>query len=157
MNKLVIGLLVLVPALALAKTYPHGDAKVSITIPDSWKVETEENSLTANSPDESVVLLFMVVEATDTDEALKALDKELDKVVKNVKTDGKPEEITVNGMKGVVIDGTGKVDGQKVDLGLLVLSTKSGKVLFGLGFGETGKYKKHEADVEKIFKSIKPL
>jgi hypothetical protein len=70
---------------------------------------------------------------------------------------GDAEEISVHGMKGALVEGKGTVDGQKVDLGVLILMTKAGKVLLGVGVGATGMYEKHEKDVDQIFKSITPL
>jgi predicted Zn-dependent protease len=152
----VIALFVMLPALVQAKTYPHGEAKVSITIPDKWKVEVEEDTLSAKAPDETVFLAFMVLAAHDMDEALKALDQELSKVVKDV-TAGDAKEVTIHGMKGAVVEGKGKVEGQKVDLGVLILKTKAGKVLLGVGVGATGMYEKHEKEVDQIFDSITAL
>jgi predicted Zn-dependent protease len=159
MKKLPLALLfaLMLPAsLAMAKTYPHDGAKVSITIPDSWKVEPSEDSLTAKAPDETVFLSFIVMEAADVDKAAAELDKELDKVMKNVNV-GKGEEMTINGMKAYFAEGSGEVDGNKVDIGVVVIATKSGKILLGLGFGAAGKYDKHQKDITSIFQSIKPI
>ncbi len=154
---LALFLTILLPAsLASAKTYPHDEAKVSITIPDSWKVETDSNNLTAKTTDESAFLSFLILDAGDVDKATAEIDKELDKVMKNV--DVKPgKELTINGMKSYIAEGTGEVDGAKVDIGVVVLSTKSGKILLGLGFGAIGKYETHQDEITGIFNSIKPI
>ena len=145
----------LLPAAALAKSWPHADAKVTIDIPDSWKVEPDGDALNATSPDETAALIFVIVPADTLQKAADEIDKELDKIVKDVTMeDGK--ETTLNGMKAWAADGKGKADGKGVDIGVAFIQTKSGKILLVLGFGETGKYEKHEADISKILQSIKP-
>ena len=144
----------LVPFSASAKTYPHAKAKVQVDIPDDWNVKTDDDSLFASPKDDSVALIFGVMDAHKLDEALKELDKELGKTFKNIKTE-KPEEVDINGLKGVSVDATAKVEGKEVEMGLMVLQTTPGTVLLVMGFAEKGKFKAHEATVVGIFKTLK--
>lgn len=146
----------LISTVATAKTYPHEGAKVQVDIPDTWTVEAEDDTLSATSKDETIGLVFTVLAATDVDAAVDALDKELSSFIKNLRQDGKPGEVTINGMKGVSIDGKGEVEGVKMDIGLMILKAPSGKVIMVLGFAAGGTMDKHERAVQGIFKSLKP-
>ena len=151
-----ITLALLVPLCGQARTYKDDKAKVSVDIPDNWKVEAEEDLLSASAPDDSIGLVFLVMPAEAVDKALEELDKELSKMMTDMKPKGEAEEIKLNGMEGISIDGTGKVDGAKVEFGLMLLETKNGKIVMVLGFAQAGTWKKNEAAVAGIFKSLKP-
>ena len=98
-----------IPLVANARTYKDDKAKVQVDIPDKWKVEAEEDSLMAQSPDGEIGLIFLVMDAAAVDKALDEMEKELSKIFKDVKPDGEAEEVTINGMKGVSIDAKGKI------------------------------------------------
>lgn len=149
----------LIPAsLAGAKTYPHEPAGVSVDVPDKgWKVDGDDNSLQVSSDDDLVSLTFAILEdANALDRAMDAIEKELAKTMTDIKM-GKVEELTHNGMRGVVSDGTAKIEGAGVELGIMVLETPKKKMLLVMGIGAQGKMTKHEKDVERILGSIKPM
>ncbi|MFT7621716.1 MAG: putative Zn-dependent protease [Myxococcota bacterium] len=146
----------LIPATSSARTYPHETAKVEVTIPDAWKVEADDDVLSATSADEMLGLVFTVLPAAAIDEALDQLDKELASFITDMEPDGKPSEVTINGMKGITIDGKGKIEGVAMDIGLMILEAPSGKVVMVLGFAAKGTMDKHERAVQGIFKSLKP-
>jgi predicted Zn-dependent protease len=149
-------LLVALPSLALAEKKTHAEAKVSIDVPAGWKSEAEEHTLTMSDPNEEAVIALMVVDAKDLEKAADALDKEIGNAVSDLKWDGEPSEVKVNGMDGMAVDGKGKIEGKAVDVGVLLVVSPAGKVVLVLGAVESSKAKKHEAQLEKILKSIKP-
>ena len=149
--------LIAVPALSSARTYPHATAKVQIDIPDNWKTETDEDTLAAEAPDGNLALFFGVMKATELDAALEALDEELSALVQNLRPTGEVEKITINGMEGALIEGKGTVDGTAIEVALVILVTRGGKVLVGLGMGTPDAVKRYDPDIERIFKSIRPI
>jgi predicted Zn-dependent protease len=142
---------------ASAEVRNHDKAKVSIDVPTGWKIDAGEDHMTIMDPKEEVAFFMMVMEADDLDEAAKALDSEVNKAVKSVKWEGEPSELKLNGMDAIAVEGAGKIDGQAVDLGVLIVVTPAHKALLVLGAVESSKSKAHEKDVEKLLNSIKPL
>jgi predicted Zn-dependent protease len=150
---LAIAAICLFASTALAKDWNH-PAGFALWLPDGWKTETDEDVLSASDADEEVAMGFFVAADADTvEEALKALDGELSKFIKDIEA-GEPEETKINGLDAVTIDGKGKVEGVEVDLGVAVIA-KNDKVLIVFGAVPSPLFKKHEATIGKIFTSIK--
>jgi predicted Zn-dependent protease len=152
----------LVASQALADVKTHQDAKVQFWLPDGWSVEKEANAMTAQDPSGDVGLVFMIVDARDLDAAVDAIDTLMAFMVQDLEIVGKPVEATINGMKAVAIDAEGAVqgdDGQPVDvvIGAVIVMTPAGKPMIVLGFCDAGRFKRHEATLDKIFQSMKPL
>lgn len=145
------------PSVASAEILKHEESRLQIFVPDDWVKDTEdEDLLTVHPKDESVGMFFLVVDASDFEAAMDEVGKELDKIVKDFKEDGEAKEDTLNGLKVIYQDGTGKIEGKPADVGLMViLAEKTKKVVIVFAAGEKGKYKKHEPTLTKIFKSIK--
>lgn len=144
------------PSVASAEILKHEEARLQIFIPDNWVQETEEDLLIVHPKDESVGMFFFVADASDFEKAMEAFGTEMDKIVKDYKEDGEAKEDTLNGLKVVYQDGTGKIEGKPADVGMMVIiAEKTKKVVIVFAAGEKGKYKKHEATLGKIFKSIK--
>lgn len=134
----------------------HAAAKVSIDVPDGWKIDAEEDNMTITDAADECAIFFIVLETDDLHKALDAIDSELSKVAKNIKWEDKPSELKLNGMDAIALDGKGKIDGTDADMGVMLINTPADKILLVLGAVESAKSSKHEADVEKILKSIKP-
>lgn len=145
---------VLPAATASADRYEHKKGKVEISFDESyWKVDaSDEDSISAEAKDSSAFLVFGVLDAKDLDKL--DIEKELDELIKDPKID-ENKKIKHNGMDGWLVNGSGKVEGQKMDFAVLFLVTPGGKVVMGLGFGLPGKY--NQAQVDKVFDSIKPI
>jgi hypothetical protein len=153
---LVISMLVMGAGAADAKPYKSKAGQVEVTIPDAWKTDGKKDVLlTAVDPKQEVALVFMVVEKADVDAALKELEKEVGPMLKDQKW-GKPKELELNGMKGMAIDGTAKVQGKAAEISVVILKTpnKMGLILFGAV--EASKRKAHEPELIEIMKSLKP-
>jgi predicted Zn-dependent protease len=142
---------------ALADRHVHKEAKVSIDVPAGWKVDGDEDHMTVTDPKEEVAFFFIILDAKDLDKATSEMEKEIGKAVKNVKWEGEPEETKLNGMDAILLDGSGKIDGQAVELGVAAIVTPAAKVLLVLGVIEASKSKKHEKAVVALLTSIKPV
>src|SRR4029077_1698840 len=129
---------------------------VSIDIPSGWKVEYKNEMMIGTSSDDAVGLVFWAVDKADYKEALKQADKIIDKVVDKAKWD-KPAELELNGMKGIYMDGKGKVKGKKADLTVAIFGpTPTKKAIVVLGACDHDKMKAHEVELKDIFTSLKP-
>ncbi|GMV44413.1 MAG: hypothetical protein AMXMBFR64_61290 [Myxococcales bacterium] len=138
---------------AAAEEFNH-PAGFKLWVPDGWTHEAEGEALQATDPDEEVTFGFIVLDnASDIEAALKGLDEELGKVIKDLKAE-EPSETKINGLDAVVVDAKGKIEGTAVDVGVALIA-KGGKVMLVFGAVESSKAKKHDAAIEKIIKSIK--
>lgn len=143
------------PAHAEVRT--HEASKVSVDVPKGWKIEADEDSMTVTDPKEELAIYLQVLEAKDIQKAAEAIDEEIGKQFHDVKWDEKPEETKLNGMDAITLDGSAKVDGKDVHLGVAIVMTPAHKALLVLGAVEADKEKKHEKDITSFFASLKPL
>ncbi|MCC5813968.1 MAG: hypothetical protein JJT78_04370 [Leptospira sp.] len=157
-NKLFLFLLI--PALAIpliAKTYPHPGAGVSVTIPNGWDVDGDEDSLHASSKSGEVAISFVILPYGSADMAIKEANKELGKTFKGYKSSQKAEKINWNGMNGYYTEGDGSIDGIPMHVDTAVLKTPKGKVVMILGAAAKRSFSKYEKQITSILKSLKPL
>ena len=150
-----VALTCLAPAASFADTATHEDAGVSVWTPDDWKSDIDDATKIVTSPDEEVMIAFMVLEANELDAALELMEAELSKFIQNIEGEGEPEETEINGLKAIVAEGSGEVDGEEVELGLALIQTPKGKVLMVVGVGSEDGIEKHGAQIEKVLGSIK--
>ncbi len=100
-------------------------------------------------------VVFWVPEENTFEAAVKALDAELGKTIKNIKTVGKPTQDTHNGMAHYEETGTGDVSGATIAWSVDVLAAK--KPLMILTFAAPNLFEKHAADYGKLVESIKKV
>ena len=148
--------LVLVANVAMADTKAFPEAGVSVDLPAGWKVGNENGMTTVLEPKEEAAIMIFSVEGEKAQETLGQLDAMLGKMATDVKWPGKPQEVTVNGMKGFANKGTAVVDKKEAQLGILVLKTPNGKALFLLGMVEMAKKEAHRDNMNAVMGSVKP-
>jgi predicted Zn-dependent protease len=137
------------------ETYSHKEAGVQFELPKGWKAKADGETVTVSTPDDSLQMVFWVPDEDTFEAAVKALDKELDKTIKNLKTTGKPKEDTHNGMPHYGESGTGEVSGVTIEWSVDVLAAK--KVVIVLSFAAPGVWEKHADDAAKFIGSIKKI
>ena len=149
-------LLVVAPAIA-ETTLTHDVAKVTITVPKNWKSKKDGDAITLTDKAEDTAVAFAVVDAGDLKLAGKRLEKYLAKKVQKLKWE-KEEKADINGMKGVALEGDGRIDGKDIDLLVLVIDTPNpDKDLFVIAIAEDDVLEQHEDEVKFVFKNIKPI
>lgn len=141
---------------AFARTAVSKTGGVQVDIPDSWKGAAKDDTLLiAADPSEDIALIFSVQPKQDTAKSIAALEKIFgDKIKKD--TWEKPQDFTLNGMKGVSIDGKGVVAGHDALLSLVILATPNGHTVLIFGAMKAGTEAKHAAEILSIVKSLKP-
>jgi len=144
----------LLPPTALATVHTHAEAQVQFDTPKGWKVEVSDDRVVVS--DDTAAMFLQVLDAADLEAATTALDEEIGKMVKDVKWEGKPAEVKLNGMSAIVLGGAGTLDHSKVQLGVMVVSTPGKKFLLVLGMVPDAKAKKYDKTIERFLKSIKP-
>lgn len=161
---LILGLVGVAFAKPTTKVHPEG---VTMDIPDGWKfAETDAPKpwsgkvwliVGPEGADKEPELVFMVMtaKATKMEAAIKDLETFLADKLNTIKWEAKPETIKLDGMDAVALDGTAFDKKKKLEIGVLVLATPTGKglVLFG---GVVEKVKsKYEAPTLKMLTSIR--
>jgi hypothetical protein len=156
--------LVLAATLGTAGTVAHADTRISKTgqvrvdLPDTWSVSAPNGDvlLIATDPSKEVGMVFIVVDKSKTTAVMKALSAQLGGAAKHLKL-GKPKKTTINGMKGVVQDGSATFDGKPALISIALLKTINGKGLAVFTAVADGTMDAHGPEVLGIFKSLTPV
>lgn len=135
--------------------YSHQEGGVKFELPKGWKAEPDGEVITVSTPDDSLQMVFWVPEADSFDAAVKELDKELGKTIKNIKMTGKEKIDTHNGMPHYGQSGTGDVDGTTIEWSVDVLGAKKPVII--LTFAAPGVWEKHAENAAKFVSSIKKI
>ena len=154
---LAIALACFAPGICLAEVLTHEGAKIEINLPDKWTQAPDGNMMVVTAPDGDMSIMFMVLEQSEKDKVLEAIDKALEAKVGEIKweNDGnsKPEEI--NGMKGEIWNGTAKEG--KFQVECISLDTPSDKNLGIYWFDTPESEKKYQKEIDLIVKGLKPM
>jgi predicted Zn-dependent protease len=135
--------------------FTHKEAGIQFELPKGWKAKPDGEVVTVSTADDSLQMVFWVPDEDSFDAAVKDLDKELSKTIKNVKTTDKGTSDTHNGMPHFSEGGTGEVDGTTIDWSVDVLAAK--KVVIILTFAAPGVAEKHAAEAAKFIASIRKI
>jgi hypothetical protein len=135
--------------------YSHPAAGIQFEVPTSWKAEADGETMTATAGDGSLSVVFWVPKEVTLDAALNALEEELGKIMKNVKSNGEPEKGNLNGMTTYSAAGTGEIEGTAIEWSCHLMEAK--KPVIALTFAAPGAYDQHKKDVEAFAKSIKKV
>ena len=131
----------------------HSASNLKFSAPENWSAVLEEETLTLSPPSEGLAITFTVLDAENLEVALEELEKELSNYVKDAKLKGEAEEIIINDLNAISAEGEGKIDGEKVDLGLLLVEAND-KILLVFGISAVSETNKYEKDIENILTSI---
>ena len=137
------------------EVYRHEEAGVKFTLPKGWKAKPDGETVTVSTADDSLQMVFWVPDEDTLDAAVKDLDKELSKTIRNIKTTGKETTDTHNGMPHYSVSGTGEVEGVTIEWSVDVLAAK--KVVIILSFAAPGAWEKHSNSAAKFIDSIRKI
>jgi len=137
------------------RSFSHKEAGVQFELPKGWKAEPDGAVITVSTADDSLQMVFWVPAEDTFDAAVRDLDKELEKTIKNIKTRDKGTTDTHNGMPHFSSGGTGEVGGTTIEWGVDVLAAK--KVVIILTFAAPGIVEKHAEEAVKFISSVKKI
>lgn len=145
---------------ALAKSYSIGDSRpvATVTIPDSWEVETIEDGIEATSADEGVQVTVEAVQIKDvetaTREGIKYFAESGVKIDPSTQTQ---KEMTMSGKPAVDISWKGRdSDGPtNVSLTFVILSEKDSILLYL--WGDDKSIVQNAAALQAISESIRAV
>jgi hypothetical protein len=135
--------------------YTHEEGGIQFEAPPTWSAEGEGDTITLKAPDNSVAVVFTVVEQANLENAANAIDAELEKVMQNVEAKGEVEKDTYNGMTVFSQDGTGEIGGNQILWGTALLMAKKPVLVYS--FAAPGLWEKHQDDIRKLIESVKPV
>lgn len=135
--------------------FSHKEAGVEFELPKGWKAKPDGEVITVSTADDSLQMVFWVPDDDTFDAAVKDLDKELEKTIKNIKTTDKGTSDTHNGMPHFSTGGTGQVNGVTIEWSVDVLSAK--KTVIILTFAAPGIAEKHADEAVQFINSIKKI
>lgn len=136
--------------------YPNRSRPLfSVTIPDTWKVEAENELLHATPPDESVYIGFWAVEKPDMDTIGDAVAQIVDEVVKGFEID-EEDDMEINGIPFYYFSGKGRDgdDGSPLNAGVALFSPDGENFCIVLYFGSPEAESHHEQNLIGILRSI---
>lgn len=137
------------------QVYTHEEGGIQFTAPAGWKAEPSGDRMTLSTSDGSLSVVIFVATEDNLKAATDALDKELGKVIQNVKPNGEARETNVNGMQAVSQAGTGEVNGQQIQWAVDLLQAKRPVIV--LSFADPGVWEKHQGEYQQFAKSIKKV
>lgn len=135
--------------------YPAENPIFSVTFPDNWETETEDDILHATPSDSSIYLgIWALEDVKDLDAALDAVDETVSSLVKNLEV-GEVETSDINGIKFMIVDGEGKdEEGDYVDVSVALFSPDEKQIFIMLYYGTPEAEQAHEDELVSILKSI---
>jgi hypothetical protein len=135
--------------------YRHEQAGVKFVLPRGWKAKPDGEVITVSTADDALQMVFWVPDEDTLDAAVKELDRELGKIIKNMKTTSKETSDTHNGMPHFSVGGTGAVNGTTIEWNVDVLAAK--KVVIILSFAAPGAWQQHSDSAAKFIDSIRKI
>jgi predicted Zn-dependent protease len=135
--------------------YPSENPVFSITFPDGWETETDENLLHAFPADSSIYLgLWALEEGVKLEDALDALDEIVSSLVTGLET-GEAEKNEINGIEIVSVDGSGKdTEGDDVNVSAALFSPDDSQVFILIYYATPAAEARHEDELIAVIGSI---
>lgn len=144
------------PAFAGQKfNYPQDSPIFSITYPESWTVEAEEQTISAGRSDGAASSVLMALDAQDLEAAIDASAQALGESFADFTADGDPQQAEVNGLGVVLMNGTGEVEGSgKVKVNVAIFTPDAEKFFMLLLFAPEGVAGENTDEINSLLKSI---
>ncbi len=131
---------------------------VSVEAPAGWKAAAQgDQMMVMGDPKDEAGVLLICAPKEDAKKALAGLDKLVGGAAKDIKLE-KPKAFAINGMKGIVVDGTATMDGKPVSISTVIVGpTGNGMLVVSFAGVQTDKLQAHAAELLGILKSLKPV
>jgi len=137
------------------ETIQHNAAGISLVVPSGWATETDGDQIMLDSADGTVSIFISVSQHNELEDAIAAIDTDLNKIVKKVKIDGKVQTRELNGMPMFYVEGTGQYGDKSVEFGFGILNAKRPVLIVTLVEIPGGQ--KHQATFTNLLRSMKRL
>jgi hypothetical protein len=139
---------------AHAETKAEKTAKLSLTVPDGWKLDVKDLGIRGESKDKDVAVLAWPVDSGDADAVQKKIEGEIYSAVASLKWD-KPTTSKTHGMTATYLTGTGHaVGGDMVIKAAVIGPGKAKKWLLVALAVKTDKLDAHKAEIQTVLDSV---
>lgn len=148
------------PALGVAGTFSYPNTRsplFSVTVPDSWKTQIENQILHAGPKDGTVYIGFVALDSGLSGDAVgDAVDKIVRKMVKDPSVDNE-EQTQINGLTFHFFEGEGTQRGGSgpIKYGVAMFSPNGETICVMIYFGAPNDIQRHEKRLTGIVKSIR--
>ena len=149
---------------AVALLFPHGAWSGTFTdeatglqawVPDNWVRTDADGAVTAAEPTGEARVILSVVSASDLATAAADIDRMVRERIDNPVVTGTPEPIESNGVPGVLLAGTGALEGQPVHWAVGVFH-RNGHALFIIAIALQATYFEHQDNLSLVMVSVAP-
>jgi len=152
---------------AFAGTFKHNGAQIQFTAPDTWKVSESNEVFTIEAKGETaadnISMEFEVVNADDLEKTMVEAEKQITEWAEKqfgkekgkLKEEGKPTELTINGMKAISMLMT--CDDGKFAVEVTLIVTPANKFMALYYYATVEAEKKHAKEIGEVVNSIKPI
>jgi hypothetical protein len=131
----------------------HDEAGFQFELPLGWRAKEAGNDLLVETADGTVQIDIWVPESATFELALRNIDKDLSKVVKNAKVIDRGTSDTHNGMRHFATSGTGTVNGRRCEWSVDILEAR--KTVLILSYWAPGLADRHASEGMQFINSIK--
>lgn len=126
-----------------------------VDVPDTWDVFDEEGVLMAMDPDEMAAVFLVPVLSEEFDDAVAEIEATLAEIMEEIEIVDDPEEIEINGLPGMMVFGSGLMEGEPIVWGLVVVYNEETDIaLFVVTFAIAEVYDEYEEDLLNILTSV---
>ncbi|GLS21117.1 hypothetical protein GCM10007874_41340 [Labrys miyagiensis] len=146
------------PAFAKSFAIPSENPVATVVLPDDWNADEIDTGVEVTSKDDEVYMAFETVKASSAEEALnEGLDYLKAKGVKLDESSMKQQEMTINGMKGLAVNFTGKDKDGDAEISLILLGASKDRLVMLTYWSSPEGAKANDDALNKIADSIKPV
>jgi hypothetical protein len=146
------------PAFAKNFAIPEKNPIATVVLPDDWDADAIDTGVEVTSKDGEIYMAFETAKAANAEAALNdSLDYLKGKGVKLEESSMKQQELTMNGMKGIQVNFTGKDKDGDAQISLMLLVPSKDRIVVLTYWGSPEGAKANGAPLDKIADSIKPV
>jgi hypothetical protein len=131
----------------------HDEAGLQFELPLGWRAKEVGNDMLIETADGTVQVDIWVPESANFELALRNIDRDLSKVVKNVRVLDRGTSDTHNGMRHFATSGTGTVNGRRCEWSVDILDAR--KTVLILSYWAPGLADRHASEGIQFINSIK--
>ena len=131
----------------------HDEAGLQFELPPGWRAKEVGNDLLIETADGTIQVDIWVPESATFDLALRNIDRDLSKIVKNARVIDRGTSDTHNGMRHFATSGTGTVNGRRCEWSVDILEAK--KTVLILSYWAPGLADRHASEGIQFINSIK--
>lgn len=131
----------------------HDEAGLQFELPRGWRSKEVGNDMLIETADTTVQIDIWIPESATFELALRNIDRDLSRVVKNVRVIDRGTSDTHNGMRHFETSGTGTVNGRRCEWSVDILEAR--KTVLILSYWAPGIADRHASEGLQFINSIK--